>query len=266
MNEQEQVVDTGVEEASAAGTHEEVQRDITNDQVEENTGVESSEVAAQNDEKGFASALKAREEQIRAKLEQEYGAKAKDAERYQQMLDRTARYYGFDNHEEYMAALEQAEMDKRIQEEAEKLGVDEEVIRNHLQPLNQKVTEYERQLNELKEAEALRQVENQLASMEKDSEKFPDFAKYKNDVINIAASRGYTLEDAYKIATYEDRVLSAKMQAQQEVVRNLQQNADSSIGSLGADSPEQTSGYGAMSPTERRAFREAVKAGRQPTF
>lgn len=261
MNEQEQVVDTGVEEASAAGMHEEVHQDIPNNQIEENTGVESSEVAAQNDEKGFASALKAREEQIRAKLEQEYGAKAKDAERYQQMLDRTARFYGYDNHDDYMAALEQAEMERRIQEEAEKLGVDEDVIRNHLQPLNQKVSEYERQLNELKEAEALRQVENQISTMEKDSERFPDFAKYKNDVLNIAASRGYTLEDAYKIATYDDRVAAAKMQAQQEVVRNLQQNADTAAGSLGADAPEQASGYLAMSKEERRAFKEKVKAG-----
>ncbi|KAF6597511.1 hypothetical protein H6F38_34160, partial [Paenibacillus sp. EKM208P] len=70
--------------------------------------------------------------------------KAQQAERYQEMLDRTAKYYGFDNHDDYMAALEQAEMDKRIQQEADKLGVDEEVIRNHLQPLNQKVSEYER--------------------------------------------------------------------------------------------------------------------------
>lgn len=182
--------------------------------------------------------------------------KAQQAERYQQMLDRTARFYGYDNHEDYMAALEQAEMDKRIQEEAEKLGVDEEVIRNHLQPLNQKVSEYERQLNELKEAEAFRQVENQLASMEKDAEKYPDFAKYKNDVINIAASRGYTLEDAYKIATYEERVNTARLQAQQEAVRNLQKNADSATGSLGMDSPEHPGGYDAMTPAERKAFRE----------
>lgn len=100
--------------------------------------------------------------------------------------------------------------------------------------------------------------------MESDSVNFPDFAKHKQSVIEYAAKSGYTLEDAYKIVTYDERVKTAALQAQQDAVRKLQQNADSSTGSLGADSPEHAGGYLAMSPAERKAFREAVKAGRQP--
>lgn len=187
--------------------------------------------------------------------------KAQQAERYQQMLDRTAKYYGFSDHESYMAALEQAEMDKRIQEEAEKLGVDEDVIRNHLQPLNQKLTEYETKLRTIEEQEMIRKVESQISTMENDPSNFPDFGKHKQAVIQYAAERGYSLEDAYKIVTYDSRVQTATLQAQQEAVRKLHQNADSSTGSLGADSPDHATGYLSMSKEERKAFKERVKAG-----
>lgn len=182
--------------------------------------------------------------------------KAQQAERLQQNLDRIAKFYGYPDHDSYLAALEQAEMDKRIQEEAEKLGVDEDVIRNHLHPLNQKLNQYEKELQTIREQEAIRKVESQISAMESDPARFPDFGKHKQAVIQYAAERGYSLEDAYKIVTYEERVQTAALQAQQEAVRKLQQNAESSTGSLGADSPEHASGYTAMTPAERRAFRE----------
>lgn len=188
--------------------------------------------------------------------------KAQQAERYQQSLDRIAKFYGYPDHDSYMAALEQAEMDKRIQEEAEKLGVDEDVIRNHLQPLNQKLTEYETKLRTIEEQEAIRKVESQITIMENDPTNFPDFGKHKQAVLQAAYERGYSLEDAYKIVTYDSRVQAAALQAQQEAVRKLQQNADSSTGSLGADSPDHATGYLSMSKEERRAFKERVKAGK----
>ncbi|WP_028547232.1 hypothetical protein [Paenibacillus taiwanensis] len=179
--------------------------------------------------------------------------RAKEAERYQQMVDRTARYYGYDNPDDYMAALEQAETERRIQQEAEKLGVDEEVIRNHLQPLNQKLSEYERQLKEIKEQEMIRSID---ADIQRLSGVYPDFDKYKQAAFELASSRGYSLEDAYKISSYEDRLNAAKLEAQNETIRNLQLNAASSTGALGADAPEQASGYSAMSAAEKKTFRE----------
>lgn len=182
--------------------------------------------------------------------------KAQQAERYQEMLDRTAKYYGFNDSDSYIQALEQAEMEQRIQQEAEKLGVGEDVIREHLQPLNQKVSEYEKQLNELREADLVRKVESQIQNMENDTSNFPDFGKYKNDVINMAATNGYSLDVAYKIVTYDERVNTARAQAEQEAIRKLQQNADSSTGSLGADAPDPQGGYLGMTPAERKAFRD----------
>lgn len=179
--------------------------------------------------------------------------KAQQAEQYQQQLDRAARYHGFANHNEYMVALEQAEQERRIQEEAEKLGVPEEVIREHLQPLNEKLTEYEQKLKQIEEQEEYRKIE---ADIQRLSSQYPDFDKYKQQIFDMAGSHGYPLEVAYKLATYEDRLSAAANQARQETIRSIQQNAETSIGSLGADAPEQASGYSGMSPEERRAFRE----------
>lgn len=187
--------------------------------------------------------------------------KAQQAERYQQMLDRTAKINGFDDHEAYAAALDEYEMNQRIQEEAERLNVSEDAIREHIQPLRQELDELKGRDKLRAEEDMVRTVEAKLNSMESDTASYPDFAKYKNDVINLAAEKGYSLDDAYIIASHHDRLNNARTQAQQETIRNLQQNADSSTGSLGADSPEHSGGYSSMSSSERKAFRERVKSG-----
>lgn len=261
---EDQVIEqTGVEEVPAAEVQETEQHTESTEQVQdqENTGVEQSEVAAQNDEKGFAKALKAREEQIRQQLEREFGEKAKAAETYQQNLDRIARFNGFNSHDEYMRALDQAEKDRAIQDIANRYGVDEEFIRSEFDPIKQELESAKSELQKLKEADAVRQVEAQISAMENDTTNFPEFGKHKQAVIKAAYERGYSLEDAYKIVTYDSRVQAAALQAQQEAVRKLQQNADSSTGSLGADSPEHATGYLSMTKDERRAFKERVKAG-----
>jgi hypothetical protein len=259
VEEQVQMEQPGVEEVPAAEVQEtEIPVETQTSEQIDNSGVEQSEVAAQNDEKGFAKALKAREEQIRAQLEQEYGGKAKEAERYQQMLDRTAKFYGFDNHDEYMTALEQAEQDRLIQQEAERMGVPEEVIREHMQPMKQELSEYKQKLAAIEEQEQLRKIEAEIQSL---SSRYSDFDQYKQQIFDLAGTRGYSLEDAYKLTTYEDRVNSAASQARQETIRSIQQNAETSTGALGADAPEQAAGYTGMSAAERKAFRDRVKAG-----
>lgn len=187
--------------------------------------------------------------------------KAQQAERYQQMLDRTAKFYGFDTHESYMDALEQAETERRITEEAERLGVSEDVIREYVQPLKSELDQLKQRDQQRAEQDALQKVESQISSMESDTANYPNFAQHKAEVINLAATQGLSLDYAYKILTYDTRVTSAQQQAQQEAIRRLQQNADSSTGALGADAPEQATGYMAMSPVERKAYRDRIKRG-----
>jgi hypothetical protein len=188
-----------------------------------------------------------------------YDKVSEKADRYQQMLDRTAKINGFEDHEAYISALDEYETNQRIQEEAEKLNVSEDVIREYIQPLKQELDELKGKDKLRAEEEMVRSVEAKLNSMESDTANYPDFSKHKASILTFAAEKGYALEDAYKIVTFDDRVNSARTQAQQETIRSLQQNADSSTGSLGADSPEHAGGYSAMSPAERKAFRESVK-------
>jgi len=252
-------VQTGVEVAGEAALQSEQSAPAT-ETVD--TGVETQTEAGSDDAAPVENvAWEKRISAIKQKYEQEYGTKAKDAERYQQMLERTAKFYGFSNHEEYMTALEQAETDRRIQEEAERLGVPEDVIREYVQPLKSELDQLKQRDQQRAEQDALQKVEAQISSMESDTANYPDFAQHKMDVINLAAAKGYSLEDAYKILTYDTRVTTASQQAQQEAIRRLQQNADSSTGALGADAPEQATGYMAMSPAERKAYREAIKRG-----
>lgn len=180
--------------------------------------------------------------------------KAQQAERYQQTLERTAKLYGFDDLESYQAALDQAEQDRRIQEEAQKLGMDEDLFRAHMAPVNERLSKAEQELQQYRAAESIRAVEAQIASL---SAQYPDFAQHQESIIEMSIKKGYDLEDAYILTTYQDRVNNAVTEAKRETLKNIQQNADSSTGYLGADAPDQASGYSAMSATERKAMREA---------
>jgi len=188
-----------------------------------------------------------------------YGKVSEKADKFQQSLERAARLNGYPDHESYMSALDEYEANLHIQEEADRLQVSEDFLRAEFNPIKQELSQAKSELQQLKEADMVRQVQSQLESMERNVTDYPDFTKYKTDVINMAANKGYTLDDAYIIASHHDRLNSARTQAQQETIRSLQQNADSSTGSLGADSPEHSGGYSAMSPSEKKAFRENVK-------
>lgn len=184
--------------------------------------------------------------------------KAKQAEAYQKNLDRIAKYYNFESHDEYMKALEKAEHDRQIEEEAQRLGVDPSVIKEYVQPLNQKLQTYEQKLAEIERQEAVRAIDAQVNELKG---KYEDFGKYESQVFDIAMNKGYSLEDAYIIASHHDKLQSTKTQAEQEAIQKLQQNAATSTGPLGKDSPDEQFGYMSMTPAERKAYRQKVKNG-----
>lgn len=267
MDDQVYEQQTGVEETAVAEQHTEVPAiETQTNNVPSDTGVEDSPAAEVKDEKDFAKALSAREEKIRQKLEKEYQERYTGYDDYKKQSElalRTARMYGFNNVADFEAAVEQEEQNRQIQAEAQRLGVDESVIREQLFPLNEKLSAYEKELQELKHAESLRQVEAKITAMEQDTVNFPGFADHRQEVVDIAVERGYTLEDAYKLFAFDNQKLldTVRQRAEQETIRKIQQNADGSPGSLGADAPEQASGYLGMSESERKAYRERVKAG-----
>jgi len=133
-------------------------------------------------------------------------------------LERVAKYNGFNDTSQWMQAFEQAEQQKLIEAEADRLGVDEAVIREHLSPLRNQLTQYEQQLKTIQQQEALRQVEAEVASL---TAKYPDFEQYRDKVFDMALQRGYKLEDAYVLASHHDKLESIAKQKEQEVLANV---------------------------------------------
>lgn len=178
-------------------------------------------------------------------------------------LERVAKLYNFPDVDSYMTALDQYERDQQIAAEAEKLGVDESVIIEHLAPLKAKLSEYETQMVSIREKEAGLRIEQEIADLKT---RFPDFDKYKDKAFELAIADGYKLEDAYRLASYDDKMSSISKQTEADTIRKLQGNADSTPGALGAEGAEHQTGFAAMSKADQRKFIEDVKAGRRNSF
>ena len=243
-----QVVETQSPETTAPSHTESSPSPVENQAVD----------APKGDSDNVGQAIKAEVARREAQLKKQYEEQIKAAETYQRNLDRAARYHGFENHDAYMKALDQAERQREIEREAERLGVDPSVIKEYIEPVKSQLTEMQKKVQEYEQAERVRQVEAEIARL---SAANPDFKQREEQVFTLAMERGYTLEDAYIILTHNERIERARQEAQQEAIRKLDQNATTSPGALGADSPEEKSGYAAMTPSERRAFRDRVKRG-----
>lgn len=184
----------------------------------------------------------------------EYRTKASN---YESQLEKVARLAGHGNVNDFLVALEEAEKRHQIQQESTKLGIDEEAYIQHYQPINEKLSTLEQQLSTYQEREQQQAVENELSQLRS---KYDDFSNYEDKVFDLAIEKGYNLEDAYKLATYEERINNVARQKEQEVIQKLQSNASSTPGSLGAGA-EHKVGYSNMSSADKKALRERVKRG-----
>lgn len=151
------------------------------------------------------------------KLQTQY----QEAQKQAQYLDRLATMQGFANTNEFLSALEQYEQEQRIQEEAAKLGVDDTVIRDHLNPLKQELESIKRQNEELRQYEIRRQVEADIQAMR---EKYNDFNQYEDAIFDLA-TRGLDLEQAYRLASYENM----QKRVEQEIMARMRDRSDKQI-------------------------------------
>lgn len=151
------------------------------------------------------------------KLQTQY----QEAQKQAQYLERLATMQGFTNTDEFLQAIEQYEQEQRIQQEAQKLGVDDTVIRDHLYPLKNELEQIKRQNEELRQYEIRRQVEADIAQMR---EKYSDFGQYEDAIFDLA-SRGLDLEQAYRLASYE----TMSKRVEQEVMNRMRQRDERQI-------------------------------------
>lgn len=213
--EEDQVLEqeTGVEEASVAG--EQIQESNDNTLIQDETGVQEEVAAPVKDEKDFSTALKAREAQLRKQLEKEY-------EPYKQQtsyLDKLAQMSGYTNTQEFLQAVEQAEQQRKIQEEAQRMGVDESTYQQYFQPVNDRLQSYERELETLRTERAQREIENTVQQLRG---KYEDFDVYADQSFNmVLTGEVRDLERAYRLASMDDKYASMSKQKEQEVLARV---------------------------------------------
>jgi hypothetical protein len=177
-------------------------------------------------------------------------------------LNRLATMSGYNSTEDFIAAVEEAEQLQQMQEEAQRMGVDEDTYREYFQPVNNEVSQLRNQLETLQRQEVSRQVEAEVNSLK---EKYADFDQYERDVFELAM-QGYKLEDAYKLVSYEDKLNSIGQQKEQEVLAKITGRDQKQVLSS-TDQPHNTQfDPDNMSLEDIQKLSERVQRGERITF
>lgn len=209
--------------------------EVVEPQVEEapDTSVETTEevpATTQESEEEFDLIRYNKEEvQIPASKRQEYLQKGYFYEQKAQAelealkqqsgyLDKLAQLSGYQTQDELFNAIQEMEEQQRIQQETQRLGIDENTYRQHFQPVNQKMQEMERQLQEFQRQETQRQVEAEVEGLRS---KYEDFSEQEDQVFKFAIDNNVSLENAYKLMNFESRVNQAAQQAEQQTLARV---------------------------------------------
>lgn len=189
--------------------------------------------------------------------------RATQLEQQAKNLDRVAKFYGYDSSEAYLQALDQAEQDRQVQEEADRLGVPEDFIRSELQPLKGELEQLRQEREQLQLKEQQIQIDAELKDLRS---RYNDFDSYNEQIFDLVTNKGYGLEHAYMVASYQDKLTNARKQAEAETIRNLQQNAETSTGALSQGDVDHKTGFANLSREEQRRMIAEVKQGTRKTL
>jgi predicted RNase H-like nuclease (RuvC/YqgF family) len=170
---------------------------------------------------------------------------------------------GYSNTQEFLQAVEQAEQQRQVEQEASRMGIDPNTYQQYFQPVNQRLQSYEQELQHLRMQETTRQIESQVAQLER---KYPDFSKYANDAFNMAITRGYDLEHAYRLASYEDKMNNLSKQTEQQVLAQVTGRSGKQV-LPSTDKPNDTKfDPSSMSLNDIEAISKRVARGERITF
>lgn len=189
--------------------------------------------------------------------------RATQLEQQAKSLERVAKLYGYDSADSYLQAIDQAEQDRLVQEEADRLGVPEDFIRSELQPLKGELTQLRQEREQLQLKEQQIQINAELSELRT---KYKDFDNYNEQIFDMVTNKGYGLEHAYMVASFPDQIANTRKQAEAETIRNLQQNAESSTGSLSQGDVDHKTGFANLSREEQRRMIAEVKQGTRKTL
>jgi len=146
--------------------------------------------------------------------------RADELEKSVSYLDRVAKISGYQNTDELFQAIEQAEEQERVQQEAKQLGMDEEAYRQYVAPVNERLSTAEKRLEEMQKASLQREIDVELNELKKDE----NFPKYERDMWEIAIQHKMPLAEAYEFASLrglKEQIPSLQQQAEQRVVDQI---------------------------------------------
>lgn len=142
------------------------------------------------------------------------------ATEYEQHLQAVAEITGYSSIDELIQASQQAKEQQRVQQEAQKLGMDEEAYRQYVAPVNEKLSTVEQQLADMKKESFQRQMDAEINELKKDE----NFPKYEKEMWDIAIQYKMSLTEAYEFASLrglKDQIPSLQQQAEQRVVDQI---------------------------------------------
>lgn len=147
---------------------------------------------------------------------------SKELDTYKQQssaVEKLAQMSGYTNTQEFLQAVEQAEQQRLIQEEAQRMGVDESTYQQYFQPVNDRLQSYERELETLRTERAQREIENTVQQLRG---KYEDFDTYADMAFNmVLTGEVRDLERAYRLASMDDKYASMSKQKEQEVLARV---------------------------------------------
>ena len=202
-------------------------------ETQETTGTESVTEEVATSQKPVQSAEEnSKYAAIRREAEQKAAMKAKD-EMIAEMYGESHGIYTYAEYQKALAEQKAAEERQRFQEET---GLDPTT----LQPLIEKAVADHPTVKQASEFLKTQRVEAAVSEFAKE---FPDLGiKSFDDIGKLPCidkmteyvNRGLSLNEAYKLANYGDTVSKAAQTAQQETIKKITANGESSPGSLSA--------------------------------
>lgn len=248
-------IDTGSE--VPAGTNVDLSSVVTGDELDVGSALASDQQDI-TQLPSFASRLREKT----AEVEKQY-------EPYKQTFsqaERIAKAAGFDSVDAYFAAVDAQLQQQQAEQEADRLDIPLETYNQYFAPVNQQLQQAKQQLEQLKNAEFERNLQNEYNRL---STQYPDFKQHEDAIWKIATELQLPpnrLEDAYRLATYESRIAATKLETEQSVLANVT-GRDSKQVLSAADKGQSTKlDPSSMSLADIRAISERVQRGERITF
>lgn len=243
MDEQMMGQDSGVNEAGAADQQVENQENIESGQETTQTGVETGQAAAavetDRTEQAFARRLAAE----RQKIEGQFTP-------YRQLVERVAAQHKM-TPEQYVETIARQMDNQERKEFQERYNMTPEQFQGMVD--RHPVVRQAKQFLTVQQRNEARQAE-----IDDFVELFPGVTEIPPEVIKLKEERGLSLADAYWRVTHRKEINQAKNQGEQEAIRKLQRNAQSSPGPLGGGGAD--AGAGSVGKMPQKDFDSLVES------